>query len=97
VILDPPSYQKGSFVATKDYTRLIRRLPDLVDVGGHALLCLNAPELGMAFLQQQMQELAPELTYIERVANPAVFADRSAERSLKVLVYRVADNPPPKD
>jgi 23S rRNA (cytosine1962-C5)-methyltransferase len=66
-------------------------------VGGHALLCLNAPELGMAFLQQQMQELAPELTYIDRVANPAVFADRSEERSLKVLVYRAADNPPLKD
>lgn len=97
VILDPPSYQKGSFVATKDYARLIRRLPDLVDVGGHALLCLNAPELGMAFLQQQMQELAPELTYIERVANPAVFADQSEERSLKVLVYRAADNLPPKN
>jgi len=97
VILDPPSYQKGSFVATKDYARLIRRLPDLVNVGGHALLCLNAPELGMAFLQQQMQELAPELTYIERVANPAVFADRSEERSLKVLVYRAADNLPPKN
>jgi 23S rRNA (cytosine1962-C5)-methyltransferase len=27
VIVDPPSYQKGSFVATKDYARLMRRLP----------------------------------------------------------------------
>ncbi|MBI2733394.1 MAG: class I SAM-dependent methyltransferase [Aquabacterium sp.] len=46
VIVDPPSYQKGSFVATKDYARLMRRLPDLLKPGGHALLCLNAPELG---------------------------------------------------
>ncbi|MEO7106160.1 MAG: class I SAM-dependent methyltransferase, partial [Rhodoferax sp.] len=45
IILDPPSYQKGSFVATKDYARLMRRLPDLLNTGGHALLCLNAPEL----------------------------------------------------
>ena len=30
VIVDPPSYQKGSFVATKDYARLMRRLPDLL-------------------------------------------------------------------
>jgi len=38
VIVDPPSYQKGSFVATKDYARLMRRLPDLLAPGGHALL-----------------------------------------------------------
>ncbi|WP_342620340.1 class I SAM-dependent methyltransferase [Rhodoferax sp. GW822-FHT02A01] len=91
VIMDPPSYQKGSFVAAKDYARLIRRLPDLLDAGGHALLCLNAPELGSDFLQQQMQELAPELQYVQRVANPTAFADVSPERALKVLVYRAAD------
>lgn len=89
VIVDPPSYQKGSFVATKDYARLMRRLPELLMPGGHALLCLNAPELDSAFLQDQMQALAPELAFVERVANPAVFADVSPERALKVLVYRL--------
>ena len=88
IIVDPPSYQRGSFVATKDYARILRRLPDLLEPGGHALLCLNAPELGTAFLQEQMQALAPELAFVERVANPPVFADVSEERSLKVLVYR---------
>ncbi|MEG0001844.1 MAG: class I SAM-dependent methyltransferase [Comamonas sp.] len=88
VVVDPPSYQKGSFVATKDYAKLMRRLPELLRPGGHALLCLNAPELGQDFLQSQMQELAPELAFAGRVANPAVFADVSPERSLKVLVYR---------
>ena len=91
VIVDPPSYQKGSFVATKDYARILRRLPDLLEPGGHALLCLNAPELGTSFLQEQMQALAPELAFVERVANPAVFADVSQDRSLKVLVYRAPE------
>ena len=93
VIVDPPSYQKGSFVATKDYARLMRRLPDLLAPGGHALLCLNAPELGVDFLQSQMQELAPELQFVERVANPAVFADVDEGRALKVLVYAMPDLP----
>ena len=88
VILDPPSYQLGSFVATKDYARLMRRLPDLLAPGGHALLCLNAPELGVAFLHDQMQALAPALVFEQRLTNPPAFADVSAERSLKVLVYR---------
>ncbi len=90
VIVDPPSYQKGSFVATKDYAKLMRRLPDLLDRHGHALLCLNAPELDCAFLQEQMQALAPELHFVERLANPAVFADVAPERALKVLLYRAS-------
>ena len=93
VIVDPPSYQKGSFVATKDYARLMRRLPELLAPGGYALLCLNAPELGLNFLQDQMRALAPELSFVERVANPAAFADVSPERSLKVLAYQMPTLP----
>lgn len=89
VVCDPPSFQKGSFVATKDYARLARRLPTLLAPGGHALLCLNAPELGEAFLRDVVAEHAPELQFIERVANPAVFDDVSPDRSLKVLAYRL--------
>ena len=91
IVLDPPSYQKGSFVATKDYARLLRRLPELLVPGGHALLCLNAPELGPDFLHAAMQTQAPELQFVERVANPAAFADVSDQRALKVLVYRAPD------
>jgi 23S rRNA (cytosine1962-C5)-methyltransferase len=88
VICDPPSFQKGSFVATKDYARLARRLPVLLAPGGQALLCLNAPELGLDFLRDAVAENAPELEFIERVANPAAFADMSPDRGLKVVVYR---------
>lgn len=87
VIADPPSFQKGSFIATKDYARLLRRLPDLLAPGGHALLCLNAPELGPDFLRQQVEESAPSLTFVERLENPAAFADAAPERALKAFVY----------
>jgi 23S rRNA (cytosine1962-C5)-methyltransferase len=90
IIVDPPSYQKGSFVATKDYARLMRRLPDLLMHGGYALLCLNAPELGVDFLQTRMQELAPSMRFVERIANPASFADMDEDRALKVLLFQEA-------
>ena len=90
IIVDPPSYQKGSFVATKDYARLMRRLPELLMPGGYALLCLNAPELGCEFLQAQMLELAPGVRFVERIANPAVFADVDADRALKVLLFQAS-------
>lgn len=88
VVIDPPSYQKGSFVATKDYARLIRRLPDLIAPNGHVLLCLNAPQLSVAFLQEQMQAAAPALKWVGRLDNPAIFADVDTDRALKVVIYQ---------
>jgi 23S rRNA (cytosine1962-C5)-methyltransferase len=87
IICDPPSFQKGSFVATKDYARLAKRLPGLLAPGGLALLCLNTPKLGLDFLRDAIAENAPELAFVERVANPAAFEDVSDDRGLKVLVY----------
>lgn len=91
IIADPPSYQKGSFVATKDYARLAKRLPDLLMHGGHALLCLNAPELGVTFLKDTVAQHAPELQLVQRLPNPAAFDDVSEDRALKVLIYQNAD------
>lgn len=88
VICDPPSFQKGSFVATKDYARLAKRLPALLAPGGLALLCLNTPKLTLDFLRDVVTENAPELEFVGRVANPAAFADMSPDRGLKVLAYR---------
>ena len=90
IIVDPPSYQKGSFVATKDYARLLRRLPELLQPEGQVLLCLNAPELDCDFLQQLVQAQAPGLVFAERLVNPVAFADAQPERALKVLRYRKA-------
>lgn len=89
VVCDPPSHQKGSFVATKDYARLVRRLPELLAPGGHALLCLNTPKLGSGFLHELVAAEAPALRFVERVANPPVFADVDEERSLKVLAWQL--------
>jgi len=89
VVADPPSNQKGSFVATKDYVRLLRHLPELLADNAEVLLCLNAPELDTQFLRQQVAEAAHELEYLERLPNPASFADISEEKSLKVLRYRL--------
>ena len=86
VIADPPSYQKGSFVAAKDWPRLLRRLPDLLKPGGRALLCLNAPEMPESFLREQLAAEAPSMVMEQRLANPAAFADVSPDRALKVMV-----------
>jgi 23S rRNA (cytosine1962-C5)-methyltransferase len=88
VILDPPSYQKGSFVAEKDYPRLLKRLSSLTAPGAQALLCLNSPKLGPDFLHQAMAEHAPDWAFVQRLANPGAFADVSDARALKVMVWQ---------
>lgn len=90
VVADPPSYQKGSFVATKDYARVVRRLPELLAPAGQALLCLNAPELPSHFLRDLVAAHAPELRFVQRLDNPAVFADADPERALKVMLFERA-------
>ncbi|KAL3780278.1 hypothetical protein ACHAWO_007055 [Cyclotella atomus] len=90
VVADPPSYQKGSFVASKDYIKVIRRLPSLLRPYGYALLCLNAPELTTEFLLEQVNEGVPndELCFVERLDNPLAFASAFPEKALKVLVFQ---------
>ena len=89
VILDPPSYQKGSFIAHKDYAKLVRRLPELMPAGGLVLACLNAPELNEDFLKAQFVQQCPSAQFVERLVPHADFPDVNPEQQLKLLVYRL--------
>jgi 23S rRNA (cytosine1962-C5)-methyltransferase len=87
IIADPPSFQRGSFVLARDYPKVLRKLPGLLTATGQVLACLNDPALPSAFLRTAMAEHAPELTYVERLANPVEFTDADPEAGLKVLVF----------
>lgn len=88
IIIDPPSFQKGSFALTKDYAKILRRLPDLLTEQGTVLACVNSPAVDCNFLIDGMAEAAPELTFVERLANPEEFADIDEQASLKCLVFK---------
>ena len=87
IIVDPPSRQPGSFVADRDYRRVVQKLPQLCGDGADVLLCLNSPHLDSEFLRTLVAEHAPELEFRERLPNPTVFADENEELSLKVMHY----------
>ena len=89
VIIDPPSHQKGSFVAEKDYAKVIRRLPELMPDGGLILGCLNAPELNENFLRQQFASQCPEAVFVQRLEPDPDFPDVDPDRQLKMLVFRL--------
>jgi 23S rRNA (cytosine1962-C5)-methyltransferase len=88
IVVDPPTFQRNSFVAKKDYQKIVKRLPDLLYPDGLVVLCLNAPELDTAWLKGIVNEVAPDLTFVERLSNPESFPAKDEERALKVLIYK---------
>ncbi len=87
IVVDPPSFQPGSFEAARDYPRLVRRLPELLDDNGRVLACLNAPELDSRFLIEAFAQYAG-FKYCERIDRPASFPELETEKGLKTLVFR---------
>ncbi|EQM68446.1 class I SAM-dependent methyltransferase [Pseudomonas tohonis] len=87
VIIDPPSFQKGSFELDRDYRKILRRLPELLAEGGQVLACVNDPATGADFIVRTMAEEAPGLAFRERLANPPEFEDVDPEGGLKALVF----------
>ena len=87
VIIDPPSFQKGSFALTQDYAKILRRLPELLREQGVVLACVNDPAIGPGFLIEEMAREAPSLRFVERLENPVEFADIDSEAGLKALVF----------
>ena len=88
VIIDPPSFQKGSFLLTKDYQRVVRRLPELLSENGTVLACMNDPALGSDFLIDGVTQDAPSLHFVQRLDNPPEFPDADVECGLKALVFK---------
>ncbi|MEZ8388043.1 class I SAM-dependent methyltransferase [Vibrio splendidus] len=89
VIIDPPSFQKGSFALTKDYKKILRRLPDLLTEDGEVIACVNSPAVSPNFLIETMAEEAPSVEFIERLDNPPEFVDVDLDSSLKVLRFQI--------
>jgi 23S rRNA (cytosine1962-C5)-methyltransferase len=87
IIIDPPSFQKGSFLLTKDYQRVLRRLPELLSDSGVVLACMNDPALGPEFLIEELRREAPRLRLQQRLDNPPEFADIDPASGLKALVF----------
>ncbi|RXJ89050.1 SAM-dependent methyltransferase [Arcobacter sp. CECT 8983] len=87
IIIDPPSFQKGSFAATKDYRKIIRKLDELAKENCIVLSCLNAPELDSDFIKDLFKEEAPSFRFVRKIDNLSTFPTNKEERSLKNLIF----------
>jgi len=88
IIIDPPSFQKGSFAATLDYKKIVKRLDQLASLECIVLSCLNAPELDTNFMKDLFKENAPEFKFVKRLENLNTFPTNKEEKTLKNLVFK---------
>ena len=88
IIIDPPTFQRGSFEATKDYEKIIKKLPQIASEDCLLLSCLNSPDLESEFIIDMMQEWAPSFQFVKRLENLEEFASADEKRSLKNLVFQ---------
>lgn len=86
IIIDPPTYQRGSFDVKKDYIKIIKRLPELSSSDATILACLNSTDLDSNFLKELF--LDSEFSFVQRVQNLREFETDNEERALKVLTFK---------
>jgi len=91
IIMDPPSFQKGSFAVTSDYVKIVKRLDQLASKECIVLSCLNAPELDSSFIKELFKENAPKFKYIKRLENLNTFLTNNEEKTLKNLIFKKGD------
>ena len=87
VIIDPPTNQRGSFVAEKSYGQILKRLPEFTQPGGRVFACLNSPFLDSDFLLGQMARWCPKAQLVQRLPLHPDFPDKYPERALKIFEF----------
>jgi len=88
LVCDPPSFQKGSVDIERDYKKIIKRIPQLMNKGADVLLCLNSPDLSEAFLLAEVERECPDCDFQAKIINPSVFKESEQGKGLKVLHFK---------
>ncbi|MEW6998947.1 class I SAM-dependent methyltransferase [Colwelliaceae bacterium BS250] len=88
LISDPPSFQKGSVDIKRDYPKIARRLPQLMNDQGLVMLCLNSPDLSEEFIFEMIKTECPSCEYIESITPSEVYKEAMPGKGLKVLIFK---------
>jgi len=82
IIIDPPTHQKGSFIASKDYIQIIKKLPLLSHENTTVLACINSPKFTKEELIK-MIESNTSFKFQKQIPNPEEYTNST----LKSLIF----------
>jgi 23S rRNA (cytosine1962-C5)-methyltransferase len=89
VIIDPPTRQRGSFDAAKNYGAVIKKLKSLCTPGAKVVATINSPFQSVDYLQELFAKYSPEASYLGEMAIPAEFEDKYPERGLNICLFEM--------
>ncbi|MDC1527649.1 class I SAM-dependent methyltransferase [Gammaproteobacteria bacterium] len=89
VIIDPPTNQRGSFNAERNYKSVVKRMPELCNPGAIIIAALNSPFLGEDFLHDCMAENLPGSEFVEWIPPAVEFEETDADKRLKIALYKL--------
>ena len=84
IIIDPPTHQKGSFIASKDYIKIVKKLPLLSHQNTTLLACINSPSFSKEELVS-MIETNTSFKYSDQIPNPSEYTNST----LKSLIFNI--------
>jgi len=87
VIIDPPTRQRRSFDAEKNYGSVIKRLGQLCNDDADVIATLNSPFLDQQFLLDKFAQYAPAAEFLETIPAAEEFKDKYPEKGLKILRF----------
>lgn len=87
VIIDPPTNQRGSFNAEKNYKSVVRRLPKLCNSGATVIAALNSPFLDEGFLESVFTDELPDASFEEWLPVAPEFEESEAGKGLKIARF----------
>jgi 23S rRNA (cytosine1962-C5)-methyltransferase len=71
----------------RDYPKIMRRLDEFMADNSYLLLCLNAPELNINFILDNMSLYAPRYFFDKLIEPPDIYIDIE-KKGLKILVFK---------
>ena len=83
IIIDPPTFQKGSFIASKDYIKIIKNLPKLSHNSTTLIACTNDPKINKEDFIKLIEENS-NFNFKEEITPPKEYINST----LKSLVFR---------
>ncbi len=90
VIIDPPTRQRGSFDAEKNYGAVLKKLKQLTAPGATIIATVNSPYLTDDFLLHQFERYAPQCRFVTMMPRSPEFEDQFPEKALKIYQYRTS-------
>ena len=86
VVIDPPTFQRGSFEVERDYEKIVKNLPDILAKDAIVVSALNAPYLDYDFLDR-IYKKHTNLKKIKELEQVKEYCNKEPKEGLKIAIY----------